>query len=31
MDSAIKARVDERWESLGIGIPLPPARSGSSG
>lgn len=31
MDSAIKAQVDERWESLGIGIPLPPARSGSSG
>lgn len=31
MDSAVKAQVDERWESLGIGIPLPPARSGSSG
>ncbi|MDN6179385.1 MAG: 4-hydroxy-3-polyprenylbenzoate decarboxylase [Halomonas subglaciescola] len=28
MDAEIKARVDERWESLGIGIPLPPARSG---
>ncbi len=31
MDSDIKARVDARWEALGIGIPLPPARSGSSG
>ncbi|MDN6296586.1 MAG: 4-hydroxy-3-polyprenylbenzoate decarboxylase [Halomonas sp.] len=31
MDSEIKARVDVRWEALGIGIPLPPARSGSSG
>ncbi|WP_311944247.1 4-hydroxy-3-polyprenylbenzoate decarboxylase [Halomonas piscis] len=28
MDSAVKARVDERWETFGIGIPLPPARSG---
>ncbi|GAA3911016.1 4-hydroxy-3-polyprenylbenzoate decarboxylase [Halomonas cibimaris] len=28
MDSAVKARVDKRWASLGIGIPLPPARSG---
>lgn len=30
MDSEVKARVDERWESLGIGIPLPPARSGGN-
>ncbi|MGY4876957.1 4-hydroxy-3-polyprenylbenzoate decarboxylase [Vreelandella aquamarina] len=29
MDEAIKARVDERWETLGIGIPLPAARRGS--
>lgn len=30
MNSDVKARVDERWASLGIGIPLPPARSGGS-
>lgn len=29
MDEDVKTRVDERWESLGIGIPLPPARRGS--
>ena len=29
MDEAIKTRVDERWETLGIGIPLPAARRGS--
>ncbi|MGS2742691.1 4-hydroxy-3-polyprenylbenzoate decarboxylase [Halomonas sp. LS-001] len=29
MDEAVKARVDERWETLGIGIPLPAARKGS--
>jgi 4-hydroxy-3-polyprenylbenzoate decarboxylase len=26
MDDAVKARVDERWEALGIGLELPPAR-----
>ncbi|WP_386082073.1 4-hydroxy-3-polyprenylbenzoate decarboxylase [Vreelandella sp. F11] len=26
MDDAIKARVDERWEALGIGLELPPSR-----
>lgn len=26
MDEAVKARVDERWEALGIGLGLPPAR-----
>ena len=29
MDEDVKTRVDERWESLGIGIPLPDARKGS--
>ncbi|MCP1315383.1 MULTISPECIES: 4-hydroxy-3-polyprenylbenzoate decarboxylase [unclassified Halomonas] len=28
MDEAVKARVDERWESLGIGIELPASRHG---
>ncbi|WP_252109523.1 MULTISPECIES: 4-hydroxy-3-polyprenylbenzoate decarboxylase [unclassified Halomonas] len=28
MDDAVKARVDERWESLGIGIERPPSRHG---
>ncbi|UYF99423.1 4-hydroxy-3-polyprenylbenzoate decarboxylase [Halomonas sp. GD1P12] len=28
MDEAVKARVDERWESLGIGIERPPSRHG---
>ncbi|MFG6668330.1 4-hydroxy-3-polyprenylbenzoate decarboxylase [Halomonas sp. HNIBRBA4712] len=28
MDEAVKARVDERWESLGIGIELPAPRHG---
>ncbi|EHA13833.1 4-hydroxy-3-polyprenylbenzoate decarboxylase [Halomonas sp. HAL1] len=26
MDEAVKARVDERWEALGIGLELPPSR-----
>ncbi|MEL7980004.1 4-hydroxy-3-polyprenylbenzoate decarboxylase [Vreelandella titanicae] len=26
MDDAVKARVDERWEALGIGLELPPSR-----
>lgn len=26
MDENVKARVDERWEALGIGLELPPAR-----
>ncbi|MGQ7261051.1 4-hydroxy-3-polyprenylbenzoate decarboxylase [Vreelandella sp. V005] len=26
MDETVKARVDERWEALGIGLELPPAR-----
>ncbi|WP_336268886.1 4-hydroxy-3-polyprenylbenzoate decarboxylase [Vreelandella arctica] len=26
MDEAVKARVDERWEALGIGLALPPSR-----
>ncbi|WP_035576570.1 4-hydroxy-3-polyprenylbenzoate decarboxylase [Halomonas sp. TG39a] len=26
MDDAVKARVDERWEALGIGLELPPPR-----
>ncbi|NYT72639.1 4-hydroxy-3-polyprenylbenzoate decarboxylase [Halomonas sp. QX-2] len=26
MDDAVKARVDERWEALGIGLDLPPSR-----
>lgn len=26
MDDAVKARVDERWEALGIGFELPPSR-----
>ncbi|MEG3080760.1 4-hydroxy-3-polyprenylbenzoate decarboxylase [Halomonas sp. 5021] len=30
MDEDIKARVDARWESLGIDIPLPSPRKGSS-
>ncbi|KPQ22532.1 4-hydroxy-3-polyprenylbenzoate decarboxylase [Halomonas sp. HL-93] len=30
MDAEVKARVDARWESLGIDIPLPPARKGSN-
>ncbi|TVM07736.1 MAG: 4-hydroxy-3-polyprenylbenzoate decarboxylase [Halomonas sp.] len=29
MDEEVKTRVDERWESFGIGIPLPDARKGS--
>lgn len=29
MDEAIKARVDDRWEALGIGLELPPSRHGS--
>lgn len=29
MDEAVKARVDERWEALGIGLELPPSRHGS--
>ncbi|SNY97300.1 4-hydroxy-3-polyprenylbenzoate decarboxylase [Halomonas sp. hl-4] len=29
MDAEVKARVDARWESLGIDIPLPPPRKGS--
>lgn len=29
MDDAVKARVDERWEALGIGLELPPSRHGS--
>ncbi|TVP51664.1 MAG: 4-hydroxy-3-polyprenylbenzoate decarboxylase [Halomonas sp.] len=28
MDDAVKARVDERWEALGIGLELPPPRHG---
>ncbi|MGY2460980.1 4-hydroxy-3-polyprenylbenzoate decarboxylase [Vreelandella sulfidaeris] len=28
MDEAVKARVDERWEALGIGLELPPSRHG---
>ncbi|MDR5897737.1 4-hydroxy-3-polyprenylbenzoate decarboxylase [Halomonas vilamensis] len=28
MDEVVKTRVDERWDELGIGIPLPPARQG---
>ncbi|WNL39461.1 4-hydroxy-3-polyprenylbenzoate decarboxylase [Halomonas sp. PAMB 3264] len=28
MDDAVKTRVDERWESLGIGIERPPSRHG---
>ncbi|WP_447554117.1 4-hydroxy-3-polyprenylbenzoate decarboxylase [Vreelandella sp. EE22] len=28
MDEAVKTRVDERWESLGIGIELPASRHG---
>lgn len=28
MDEAVKNRVDERWEELGIGIPLPAPRHG---
>ncbi|KPQ25356.1 MAG: 3-octaprenyl-4-hydroxybenzoate carboxy-lyase UbiD [Halomonas sp. HL-48] len=30
MDEDVKARVDARWDSLGIDIPLPPARKGSN-
>ena len=26
MDDAVKVRVDERWEALGIGLELPPSR-----
>ncbi|MDN6321396.1 MAG: 4-hydroxy-3-polyprenylbenzoate decarboxylase [Halomonas sp.] len=29
MDDAVKARVDERWEVLGIGLELPPSRHGN--
>lgn len=29
MDEAVKARVDERWEALGIGLELPPSRHSS--
>lgn len=29
MDDAVKARVDERWEALGIGLELPPSRHGN--
>lgn len=28
MDEAVKARVDDRWEALGIGLDLPPSRHG---
>ncbi|SDN48407.1 4-hydroxy-3-polyprenylbenzoate decarboxylase [Vreelandella arcis] len=30
MDEEVKARVDARWDSLGIDIPLPPPRKGSN-
>jgi len=29
MDEAVKTRVDERWEALGLGLELPPSRHGS--
>ena len=28
MDEGVKARVDDRWEALGIGLDLPPSRHG---